>query len=61
MNFYNIIMQLFNKAVDIIIKLVIPLVVLRLMIGVTRIFLDLRIVFKYESIAATFDVMVQIY
>ena len=39
-------MRLFKKIVDIIIKLMIPLVILALMIGIARIFLDLRVVFK---------------
>lgn len=39
-------MNLFKKVVDIIIKLMIPLVILALMIGSARIFLDLREVVK---------------
>lgn len=49
---------LFKKAVDIIIKLMIPLVILTLMIGVAKIFLDLRLVFKAPTIARGFDIMV---
>jgi uncharacterized membrane protein (DUF373 family) len=44
--------------VDIIIKLMIPLVILALMIGIARIFLDLRVVFKSPTIAAGFDIMI---
>lgn len=51
-------MRLFKKAVDIIIKLMIPFVILTLMIGVARIFLDLKIVFKSPTIALGFDIMV---
>lgn len=51
-------MRLFKKVVDIIIKLMIPLIILTLMIGIARIFLDLRVVFKTPAIAAGFDIMV---
>lgn len=51
-------MRLFKKVVDIIIKLLIPLVILTLMIGMARIFLDLRVVFKSPTIAGGFDIMV---
>ncbi|MCL4490877.1 MAG: phosphate-starvation-inducible PsiE family protein [Nitrospirae bacterium] len=51
-------MRFFKKAVDIIIKLMIPLVILSLMIGIAKLFLDLRVVFKSPTIAAGFDVMV---
>lgn len=51
-------MRLFKKVVDIIIKLMIPLVILALMIGIARIFLDLRVVFKTPTIAAGLDIMV---
>ncbi|MBI1811462.1 MAG: phosphate-starvation-inducible PsiE family protein [Nitrospirae bacterium] len=51
-------MRLFKKIVDIIIKLMIPLVILALMIGIARIFLDLRVVFKSPTIAAGFDIMI---
>ena len=51
-------MRLFKKVVDIIIKLMIPLVILALMIGIARIFLDLRVVFKTPTIAAGLDMMV---
>ena len=51
-------MLLFKKVVDIIIKLMIPLVILALMMGIARIFIDLRVVFKSPTIAAGFDTMV---
>lgn len=51
-------MRLFKKVVDIIIKLMIPLVILTLMIGIARIFLDLKAVFKSPTIAAGFDIMI---
>lgn len=51
-------MRLFKKAVDIIIKLMIPLVILALMMGIARIFLDLKEVFKSPTIAAGFDIMI---
>lgn len=51
-------MRLFKKIVDIIIKLLIPLVILTLMIGMARIFLDLKVVFRSHTISAGFDIMV---
>ncbi len=51
-------MRLFKKVVDIIIKLMIPLVILALMMGIARIFIDLKTVFKSPTIAAGFDIMV---
>ena len=51
-------MRLFKKVIDIIIKLMIPLVTLALMMGIARIFIDLRVVFKSPTIAAGFDTMV---
>ena len=51
-------MQHFRKVVDILIKLMIPLVILALMMGIARIILDLRVVFSSPTIAAGFDLMV---
>ncbi len=51
-------MRYFKKIVDIIIKMMIPLVILALMIGIARIFLDLKAVFKSPTISAGFDIMV---
>ncbi|MGA2192923.1 MAG: phosphate-starvation-inducible PsiE family protein [Nitrospirota bacterium] len=46
---------LFNKVVDIIIKMMIPVVILALLIGVARLFLDLGAIFKSDSINTAFD------
>ncbi|PIS38157.1 MAG: hypothetical protein COT35_02250 [Nitrospirae bacterium CG08_land_8_20_14_0_20_52_24] len=51
-------MRLFNKVIDIVIKLLIPLVILALLMGIARIFLDLRTVFSSPTIVAGFDIMV---
>jgi len=51
-------MRYFKKVVDIIIKLMIPLVILTLMIGIARMVLDLKVVFKSPTIALGFDIMV---
>ena len=51
-------MRYFNKAIDIIIKLMIPLVILALLMGIARIFLDLRVVFKSSTIISGFDIMI---
>lgn len=51
-------MRLFKKAVDVIVKFMIPLVILTMMIGIARLFLDLRIVFKSDRISYGFDIMV---
>jgi len=51
-------MNHFRKTVDILIKMMIPLVILTLMMGVARIILDLRAVFTSPTIAAGFDLMV---
>ncbi|MEW6002854.1 MAG: hypothetical protein AB1638_09450 [Nitrospirota bacterium] len=41
---------MFKKVVDVLVKLMIPLVILALMMGIARIFLDLREVFKPSAI-----------
>ncbi len=51
-------MQHFRKVIDILIKLMIPLVIIALMMGIARIILDLRLVFGSPTIAAGFDLMV---
>src|SRR3990170_3712919 len=51
-------MRLFKKVLEIIIKLIIPLVILALMMGIARIIIDLKIVFKSPTIAIGFDTMV---
>ncbi|MGC2062006.1 MAG: phosphate-starvation-inducible PsiE family protein [Thermodesulfovibrionales bacterium] len=51
-------MNTFKKVIDIIVKLLIPLVILTLMMGIARIFLDLRTVFHSPTINEGFDLMV---
>jgi uncharacterized membrane protein (DUF373 family) len=51
-------MKHFRTVVDILIKLMIPLVIIALMMGIARIILDLRIVYSSPTIAAGFDLMV---
>ena len=51
-------MHHFRKVIDILIKLMIPLVIIALMMGIARIILDLRVVFGSPTIAAGFDLMV---
>ena len=51
-------MNRFRKTVDILIKMMIPLVILALMMGIARIVLDLRVGFGSPTIAAGFDLMV---
>jgi uncharacterized membrane protein (DUF373 family) len=51
-------MRLFKKVVDIIIKLMIPLIILALMIGMARMFIDLRVVFDSPTAAGGFTIMV---
>ena len=51
-------MNRFRKTVYILIKMMIPLVILALMMGIARIVLDLRVVFGSPTIAAGFDLMV---
>lgn len=52
------ILDYFGKIVDNMIKLLIPLVVLALLMGIARLVLDLRAVFGSQSIGAAFDMMV---
>ena len=51
-------MLFFRKTVDIIIKLMMPFVVLALMIGMAKMFLDLGEVFRSRSIGSAFDAIV---
>jgi uncharacterized membrane protein (DUF373 family) len=51
-------MNHFRTTVDILIKMMIPLVILSLMMGIARIILDLRVVFASPTIAEGFDLMV---
>jgi uncharacterized membrane protein (DUF373 family) len=51
-------MKYFTRIVDSMIKLMIPLVIIALMMGIARVILDLRAVFGNRTIAAAFDMMV---
>jgi uncharacterized membrane protein (DUF373 family) len=48
-------MKLFKKVVDVLIKMMIPLVILALMLGMARIFLDLKAVFLSPTITEGFN------
>lgn len=48
----------FRTAVDGIVKLLVPLAIVALMMGIARVFLDLFAVWKSPTIAAGFDVLV---
>ena len=48
-------MKLFKKVVDVLIRMMIPLVILALMLGMARIFLDLRGVFLSPTITEGFN------
>jgi uncharacterized membrane protein (DUF373 family) len=50
--------RLFRKVVDFIVKLLIPVTVVALMMGVARVFLDLWEVWKSPSISRGFDLLV---
>ena len=50
--------RLFRKALDLVMKLLVPLVVVALMMGVAKLFLGMWSVWKSPTIAAGFDVMV---
>jgi uncharacterized membrane protein (DUF373 family) len=54
----SMILKFFSRIVDSMIKLMIPLVILALLMGVARLILDLRAVFGSQTIAAAFDMMV---
>ncbi|HAM49272.1 MAG TPA: hypothetical protein DCP92_00710 [Nitrospiraceae bacterium] len=49
---------MFKKVIDIIIKLMIPFVILALITGTAKLFLDLREVFKGPASAGAFDTIV---
>jgi uncharacterized membrane protein (DUF373 family) len=53
-----LVMRLFKKVIDIIVKLLIPLVILTLLMGIARIFLDLRTVYQSPTLTGGFDIMV---
>jgi uncharacterized membrane protein (DUF373 family) len=48
-------MKLFKKVVDVLIRMMIPLVILALMLGMARVFLDLKGVFLSPSITEGFN------
>ena len=48
----------FGRAVDLVVKLLMPLTVVALMMGLARVFLDLWAVWQSPSIAAGFDLLV---
>ncbi|HEY6003958.1 MAG TPA: phosphate-starvation-inducible PsiE family protein [Anaeromyxobacter sp.] len=48
----------FGRVVDLIVKLLMPLAIVALMMGIARVFLDLLTVWRSPSIAAGFDVLV---
>lgn len=48
----------FRKAVDLIVKLLLPLAIFALMLGIARVFLDVWNVWKAPTISAGFDVLV---
>ena len=52
------VLKYFTKIVDSMIKLMIPLVILALLMGIARLVLDLRAVFGSQTIGAAFDMMV---
>lgn len=51
-------MKYFTKIVDSMIKIMIPVVIIAMMMGIARVILDLRAVFGSQTIAAAFDMMV---
>ncbi len=48
----------FGRAVDLIVKLLVPLAIVALMMGIARVFLDLWHVWRSPTISAGFDVLV---
>ncbi len=50
--------RLFRRALDLVMKLLVPLVVVALMMGVAKLFLGMWAVWQSPTIAAGFDVMV---
>jgi uncharacterized membrane protein (DUF373 family) len=51
-------MKIFKKVIDLIIKLMLPLVVLTLVMGIVRIFIDLKSVFYSSTVSDGFDIMI---
>ena len=48
----------FNRIVDLIVRLLVPLAIIALMMGIARVFLDLWVVYQSASISAGFDLLV---
>ena len=48
----------FNRIVDVIVRLLMPLAIIALMMGIARCFLDLWAVYRSPSISAGFDLLV---
>ncbi len=48
----------FRKVVDLVVKLLIPLVIVALMMGIAKVFLNLWAVWKSPTIASGFDILV---
>lgn len=48
----------FGRVVDLIVKLLVPLAIMALMMGIARVFIDLWTVWQSPSIAAGFDLLV---
>ncbi len=49
---------MFNKVVNFIVQLLIPMIILVLIFGVARLFWDIRIVFQGGPISQSFDLLV---
>jgi uncharacterized membrane protein (DUF373 family) len=52
-------MKYFKKIINIIVELLIPFVILSLMIGVAKLFLDIKDVFKAPKISEGFDLLIE--
>ena len=50
--------RLFNRIVDLVVGLLVPLAIIALMMGISRVFLDLWAVYHSTSISAGFDLLV---
>jgi uncharacterized membrane protein (DUF373 family) len=48
----------FNRIVDVIVRLLVPVATIALMLGIARVFLDLWAVYRSATIAAGFDLLV---
>ena len=51
-------MNTFKKFIDLLLKLMVPLVILGLILGIARVLVDLRLVFGSPTIAQGFDRMI---